>query len=474
MSAEKIFNPPPGWPTPPPGWKPPAGWTPEPSWPDPPEGWVLWLDVNESAQTVPPPPPPPAGTQEDPQLEPPSAEEHEAELPPPVATEPDPVLTATEPAPTFATAVPAQASVEERIAQLEEENARLRSAGGADDAIELNDEAVLQSVGIYRYHHPLETAAAFKERLNELDGRIKALVKDGRAIEASNMFTFDNSLAKGRKMTSDLSKLMLRAYNAEAENSIRTLRVGNALTAKKRLDRSRDSIAKLGKMMEMHISDEFHQLRFEEIELTSDYLMMKQEEKEAAKEERARLREEKKAQQELEAQRQELEKEREHHLSVIAALKAQGADTSEAEAKLAEVDKSIEDNDFRAANIRAGYVYVISNVGAFGQNVVKIGLTRRLEPLDRVRELGGASVPFRFDVHALFFSDDAVTLETELHHHFADRALNKMNARKEFFFATPDEVRQVLEERVGNLLEFNEHPEATEYFQSVSSWPEAA
>ena len=120
---------------------------------------------------------------------------------------------------------------------------------------------------------------------------------------------------------------------------------------------------------------------------------------------------------------------------------------------------------------RAGYVYVISNRGAFGDNIVKIGLTRRLEPTDRVRELGGASVPFRFDVHALFFSEDAVTLETDLHHHFADRAVNQVNNRKEFFFATPAEVRQVLTDKVGNLLEFNEHPDATEYLQSVRYWP---
>ena len=447
MTADRTFNPPPGWPAPPPGWAPPAGWTPDPSWPEPPAGWVLWLEaepaaVIEEMATTPAEPVAPAG------------ELHEV---PGLVEETETV------------------SLEQRIAQLEQENAHLRSSAASEEqAIELDDDAILQSVGIYRYHHPLETAAAFKERLRELDGRIKEVIKSGQAIDASNMFTFDNSLAKGRKMTADLSKLMLRAYNAEAENSIRTLRVGNAVTAKKRLDRSRASIAKLGKMMEMHISDEFHQLRFEEIELTSDYLMMKQEEREAAKEERARLREEKRAQQELEAQREKLDKEREHHLSVIAALVKQGADASEAEAKLAEVDKAIEDNDYRAANIRAGYVYVISNRGAFGEGVVKIGLTRRLEPLDRVRELGGASVPFRFDVHALFFADDAVTLETELHHHFADRALNKMNSRKEFFFATPDEVRQVLEARVGNLLEFNEHADATEYFQSVASWPQAA
>ena len=136
-----------------------------------------------------------------------------------------------------------------------------------------------------------------------------------------------------------------------------------------------------------------------------------------------------------------------------------------------EIDEAIEQNDYRTANIRAGYVYVISNPGAFGPNIVKIGLTRRLEPMDRVRELGDASVPFPFDVHALFFSDDAVTVEADLHRAFAERRVNHINQRREFFFATPAEVRAVLLEQVGNLLEFAEEPEATQYLQSKKYWP---
>ena len=120
-----------------------------------------------------------------------------------------------------------------------------------------------------------------------------------------------------------------------------------------------------------------------------------------------------------------------------------------------------------------GYVYVISNVGAFGPNVVKIGMTRRLEPLDRVHELGDASVPFRYDVHVLHFSDDAITLENELHKAFADRRVNFVNERREFFFATPAEVREILMQKAGGILEFNQNPAAEEYFQSRSRWPEA-
>ena len=122
--------------------------------------------------------------------------------------------------------------------------------------------------------------------------------------------------------------------------------------------------------------------------------------------------------------------------------------------------------------MRAGYVYVISNKGAFGDGILKIGLTRRLDPMDRVIELGDASVPFRFDVHCLYFSEDAVQLENELHQHFSHRRLNHANVRKEFFFATPQEVKDVLVSKVGNLLEYNDHIESTEYFQSVGNWPE--
>ena len=437
-----VFNPPPGWPKPPAAWVPPKGWSPDPAWPDPPEGWQLWLPASSSSGDVD------------------DGSHGEQQAP----------VEATSGATSFS------GDADRRIELLEAENAALRAqlaaASSAGDVVVLDDERVLQEVGIYRYHHPLEDAAAYKDRLDELSSRIADLVKTDQAIEMSNMFTFDNSLAKGRKMAGDLAKLMLRAYNAEVDSSLRSLRAGNVVTAKRRIDASREAIRKLGAMMQMHISDAFHALRLEEIELTSDYLMKKQEEREAAIEERARLREERRVAAELAEERARLDKERSHLLNALDALKSSGSTDAELERRLSELDEAIAQNDYRAANIRAGYVYVISNRGAFGENVVKIGLTRRLEPLDRVNELGGASVPFRFDVHALFFSEDAVTIETELHQHFADRRLNHANLRKEFFFASPAEVRATLVSKIGNLLEFIEHPESTEYLQSLRYWPD--
>jgi len=175
----------------------------------------------------------------------------------------------------------------------------------------------------------------------------------------------------------------------------------------------------------------------------------------------------------MERERARLEKERQHHANALHALVARGDEEAAARLReqLADVDRKIEDVDYRAANIRAGYVYVISNLGSFGENVVKVGLTRRLDPQDRVRELGDASVPFKFDVHAILFSQDAVELETKLHQRLADRRMNLVNRRREFFRATPQEVKALLIELEAEVLEYDELAAAVEYRQSVTTVP---
>src|SRR5665213_344115 len=264
MSGGMLFNPPPGWPKPPASWRPPAGWTPDPKWPAAPEGWQLWLPDGLAAAV---------------------AEEPSTDVPSDDIAKPGTSESAT-------------------IAFLEAENAGLRNrlsalSNSSDEYVDLNDDRVLQDVGIYRYHHPLENAALYREQLDAIQAKIAEVVKAGRAIVRSNLFTFDNSLAKGRKMSEDLGKLMLRAYNSEADNSIRSLKLGNVVTAKKRLDVTRDAIAKLGGLMEMRISDEFNALRVEEIELTADWLMKKQEEREDQREQSATLRAEQRVAREL-------------------------------------------------------------------------------------------------------------------------------------------------------------------------------
>ena len=269
-------------------------------------------------------------------------------------------------------------------------------------------------------------------------------------------------------MVRDNSKLMLRAYNAEADNLVRGLKPYKLATAIDRLNKVATTIERLGKTMNIRISPPYHQLRIRELELTADFLEKQAEEKEREREEKARLREERQAQQEMQRERERLERERQHHLNALAALEASGdaAGADRLRAQLADVDKAIADVDYRVANIRAGYVYVVSNIGSFGSNMIKVGMTRRLDPRDRVRELSDASVPFNFDVHALFFSADAVGIETKMHQLLVDRRVNRVNSRREFFYATPTEAREHLSALAGEILEYIEAPEAIEFHQS--------
>jgi hypothetical protein len=437
------FNSPPGWPTPPAGWLPPAGWKPDPGWPAPPEGWQLIIESGIPEEFA--------------------AAINEIELKSKRDEIPEPVLPVE----------PGNSELLLRIVQLEGELDEAKSAS-EQNVIELSDQAVLQNMGIYRYNHPLENSTGYRERLANLETQMSEIIRNGNPVLAAELFTFDGSLAKGKKLVSDLSRLMLRAYNAEADNCVRTLKSGNIVTAKKRLKASVDAIEKLGSIIEMRINPDFHSLRIQELELTADFQMKLQEEKENAREQRELLREQKRVEQEFAAERERLNKERAHYQSAIASLASNGDESSTQDfaRRLKEIELAIEQNDYRAANIRAGYVYVISNVGAFGPNIVKIGLTRRLEPRDRIQELSSASVPFPFDIHALYFSEDAVTLESELHKAYSHRRVNLVNERREFFFVEPASVRELLVAKTGGLLEFTEIPDASEYFQSKKYWTE--
>ena len=363
------------------------------------------------------------------------------------------------------------ARLNDQVAALHVQHADLNAqiAAARVELVETQDTQELQTVGLYRYHHPAETSVQLKDELARVQAAIKQAVRDKTAITATSNFTFNNSVAQGRKFVSDMSKIMLRAYNAEAENCVKTVKAGNLDAASARLFKASEQIARQGRMIALRVTDHYHRLRLRELELAADVHQKVQEEKEAERARREEMREQRKAEQELASERAKLDKELAHYQAALATLETNG-DSAAAErlrAKLADVQRAIDDVDYRAANIRAGYVYVISNMGAFGIDMVKIGMTRRLDPMDRVRELGDASVPFRFDVHALFFSEDAVTVEAKLHEAFAERRVNKVNPRREFFYATPDDVLGALRTHVGEVLSFTSEPEAEEYRVSI-------
>lgn len=337
--------------------------------------------------------------------------------------------------------------------------------------IETREVVLLQEVGRYEYTHPLDSAVEYKAKLEALERDVQACIKAGMAVSGTKKWAINGSEKEGAKMVGDFCKLMLRAYNTEADNLVRAMKPYALKTATERLEKMRISISKLGASMKIEISDAYHHMRINELELTSDYLAKVAQEKEHERVEKARLKEEAAARREYEAEQARLEKERAHYETALRALVAKGDTTAalELETKLGEIQHAIDGVIERAANARAGYVYVISNIGSFGEEVVKIGMTRRLDPMDRVRELGDASVPFRFDVHAIIFSEDAVGLEGALHQRFAERRVNLVNDHREFFYVTPHDVKEALVALQGSILSFVESPEALEWHQSLTS-----
>jgi hypothetical protein len=398
---------------------------------------------------------------------PPTAPAHTPSPAPVLPTPVAPLVLAASPAQALMGSSPSTpaglADLEARVAALRTQYDELRQ-----QIIETSDVMLLQEIGLYKYAHPLDNSDQYKPLLAQIEADCKQQVKDGSAVTATKKWAINGSDKDGARMVADFSKLILRAYNNEADNVVRTLRPYSVDPAIARLDKLRASIAKLGTSMKLGITDGYHALRVREVQLTGDYLAKLAEEREAQREERARLREEEKVRREFQAEQDRLEKERTHYANVLATLQTKGdaEGAAKAASQLAEIQHALAGVLDRSANIRAGYVYVISNIGAFGKRMVKIGLTRRLEPMDRVRELGDASVPFHFDVHAMIFSDDAVGLETALHREFEAKRVNLVNARREFFYASAQEVRDVLHRLRGSLLSYVDDPEALEWHQS--------
>ncbi|WP_408610770.1 DUF4041 domain-containing protein [Brevibacterium antiquum] len=335
--------------------------------------------------------------------------------------------------------------------------------------VDIRAEAEVQDFGLFDFEHPAESSVQISADLDQVRTRYKSMVRSNSATTVTSGFTFNNSKSQGSRFLKNMSKLLLRAYNAEAENAVKSAKAGNLESCTKRLSKAREQVERNGQMIDLHIVEEYHRLRLSEIELANRHLQVKAREKELERERRTQLREEKKAEAEFKAKRADLLKEQMHYQNLADAMRDRGDSEGleRALSQLQDVEHSIADVDYRAANTRAGYVYVISNVGSFGKNVVKIGMTRRLDPMDRVRELGDASVPFTFDVHALFFSSDAVGIETMLHQTFSSERINRINLRREYFAVTPEQVLSALQNQKVEVVEYTLDAPAEQYRQSI-------
>ncbi|MCM3790336.1 DUF4041 domain-containing protein [Domibacillus indicus] len=345
--------------------------------------------------------------------------------------------------------------------------------------VDVEEELQMQSFGFYEPKYGFETSEMYQKKLDKIRSEQKQLVKDRAATHHSLDWTIGNDKKKGREFILDTIKLTLRAFNNECDNIISKVKFSNVEASEKRLMKVYTELNKLTDMQSVSITKHYCELKLKELDLKYEFEQKKQEEKEEQQAIKEQMREEAKALKELEKAKEKVEKEEKHFEQAIEKMNMQLANSNDAEkekllaklreleAQLADTKRNKEDVLFRVQNTRAGYVYIISNIGSFGENVYKIGMTRRLEPMDRVKELGDASVPFTFDVHAMIFCEDAPALENALHKSFAKNKVNKVNDRKEFFRVTLQEIEQVVTKNYNKTVEFTKLAIAEDYRQSV-------
>lgn len=348
------------------------------------------------------------------------------------------------------------------------------------DLIEVRDEILLQSFGLYKPTYDFAASDLYKDKLDDIRQKQKAMIKAGTAATGATDWSVNGSKSEGQKMVKDMQKLLIRAFNSECDELISKVKFNNIESCVKRITASKDAISKLGRIMHVAIHEKYYKLKIEELTLAYEYQCKKQEEKEEQKRIREELREQAKLAKEIEEARQKIQKEQKHYRNALSIVEKQLSDTipdelrkellqkkEELVSQIEKLEESEKQVDYRAANQKAGYVYVISNIGAFGENVYKIGMTRRLEPQDRIDELGDASVPFQFDVHAMIFSEDAPKLEAALHHAFEDRKVNMVNTRREFFNVSLGEIEEVVRKNYDKTVEFIRTAPAEQYRESL-------
>ncbi len=342
----------------------------------------------------------------------------------------------------------------------------------------LDDEMLYQDFGLYTPVYNLMNSEAYKDRIAVVRQQQKTMIKNNSAAFFPTNFTYNNSLAQGKKLVADNVKQILRAFNNECEAIIDKVKYNNVESIRKRIIKSCEDLNKLNSKMQISISPTYLDLKLQEMNLCYEYAMKKQEEKEEQKRIREEQREAQKLQREIEEARKSSIKEQTHYRNALHRIEVQMQSVSgteraileerhsEIQHQLSDIEEELKQIDYREANQRAGYVYIISNIGSFGENIYKIGMTRRLDPMDRVDELGDASVPFRFDVHAMIFSDDAPALEAALHRAFDDRKVNMVNTRREFFHVTLEEIEEVVRKNYDKTVEFTKLPNAEQYRES--------
>lgn len=306
---------------------------------------------------------------------------------------------------------------------------------------------IVEDTNEYTY----ETSKEFDEQLKEIRKKQKDMIKNKEAMIHDTNWTIDGSSTKGNKLMKDIAKLALDSFNDYCDNLIVRLKYSGIDKAKENIANKYTKINKLLSSFCTRISAEYLNLKYDEVQLKCLFLQKKEEEKEEIRRREAEIREQLKLEEEIKKAQEKIQYEQTQFATEIARLQEQlnneqgnnkviMKQLKKLQDKIAKLEEKKKDVLNRQINRKAGWVYVIENPSLDG--MMKIGVTRRLDPMDRVNELGSASVPFKFGVHSIIFSEDAFKLEHDLHMAFDSYRVNKVNKQKEFFAVTLDMVKE--------------------------------
>ena len=336
------------------------------------------------------------------------------------------------------------------------------------------------SFGLYKPHFTFQASEEYKTALEQLRDQERRLLRDDKAAVCSTQWTVKDDKKAGARMVKENKKLLLRAFNGECDAAVANVSWNNVAKMEERIRKAFEAVNKLGETLTTSITTEFLELRLNEIRLAHEYEDKRNQEREEQRSIKEKIREEEKVQRELEKAQEEAEAEEETYQKLLEKARKEAAEATGAqlqgltqqvasfEAKLDEARRKKERAISRAQLTKSGFVYVISNIGAFGHDVYKIGMTRRLEPAERILELSGAAVPFPFDLHAMLYTDNAPALELGLHQLLEARRLNLVNPRKEFYQHVKLEENEAYVKTKGLSAQFIEYPEAKEYRETLA------
>lgn len=368
------------------------------------------------------------------------------------------------------TATALQKQIEETRSSYAEKRATLKKL---EQQVAIYDEKLsFAELGVYEPHFEFNDADEYQQEIKRLRDRQKAMVTAKTSTLCPTDWQVDGSRAKGQTMINRQTRLTMRAFNNECEAAIANARWNNVNAMEKRILNAATQIDKANESMKLRLNGQYVSLKLDELHATHEY----RERLKMEKDERAELARSEREEKKLLAEAEAAEREEKRYQKLLDKARSEaGIDEgriAELEAALTEAHATSERARAMAEMTKSGYVYIISNIGSFGEDVVKIGLTRRLEPDDRVKELGDASVPFGFDTHAMIDSDEAPALESALHKEFADRRVNGSNMRKEFFRVGLEEVQEAVK-RLAPSASFFSDREAQEWHETISRRKEA-